>query len=103
MSRAARIRESSRASSWKDLLSFRWRDSRRAYLKRGYGITAISRYVVATELETGSLSAVQVRGWNVRNVVSVLRVRDATLTPSADRFQMFVRERLPEMARHRTR
>jgi hypothetical protein len=35
MSRAAGIRESSRASSWKDLLSFRWRDSRRAYLKRG--------------------------------------------------------------------
>jgi DNA-binding transcriptional LysR family regulator len=72
-------------------------------LMRGYGITAISRYVVATELATGSLSAVRVRGWNVRNVLSVLRVRDATLTPSADRFQMLVRERLTKMARHRTR
>jgi DNA-binding transcriptional LysR family regulator len=72
-------------------------------LKRGYGITAISRYVVATELRTGSLSTVRVRGWNVHNVVSVLRVRDATLTPSADRFQVFVRERLAEMARNRTR
>ena len=40
-------------------------------LKRGYGITAISRYIVAAELRTGSLAAIRVRGWNVRNVVSV--------------------------------
>lgn len=70
-------------------------------LKRGYGITAISRYVVATELQTGSLSTVHVRGWKVRNVVSVLRVRDATLTPSADRFQALVRDSLAELARRR--
>jgi DNA-binding transcriptional LysR family regulator len=72
-------------------------------LKRGYGITAISRYVVAAELRTGSLAAIRVRGWNVRNVVSVLRVRDAKLTPSADRFQSFVRTHLAEMAHRRTR
>jgi LysR family transcriptional regulator, transcriptional activator of the cysJI operon len=72
-------------------------------LKRGYGITAISRYVVATELRTGSLSAVRVHGWNVRNVVSLIRVRDATLTPSADRFQAFARARLADMAPRRTR
>jgi DNA-binding transcriptional LysR family regulator len=66
-------------------------------LKRGYGIAAISRYVVAAELRTGSLAVIQVRGWNVRNIVSVLRVRDAKLTPSADRFQTFVRTRLGEM------
>ena len=72
-------------------------------LKRGYGITAISRYVVAAELRTGSLAPIRVRGWNVRNVVSVLRVRDARLTPSADRFQAFVRTRLAEMARRRAR
>jgi LysR family transcriptional regulator, transcriptional activator of the cysJI operon len=68
-------------------------------LKRGYGIAAISRYVLAAELRTGSLAVIQVRGWNVRNMVSVLRVRDAKLTPSADRFQTFVRTRLGEMAR----
>jgi LysR family transcriptional regulator, transcriptional activator of the cysJI operon len=68
-------------------------------LKRGYGIAAISRYVLAAELRTGSLAVIQVRGWNVRNMVSVLRVRDAKLTPSADRFQTFVRTRLAEMAR----
>jgi DNA-binding transcriptional LysR family regulator len=72
-------------------------------LKRGYGIAAISRYVVAAELRTESLTAIRLPGWNVRNVVSVLRVRDAKLTPLADRFQAFVRGRLAEMARRRAR
>jgi len=72
-------------------------------LKKGYGIAAISRYVVAAELRSGSLAVIHVRGWNVRNVVSVLRVRDAKLTPSADRFQSFVRLRLGEMVRQRIR
>lgn len=72
-------------------------------LHRGYGIAAISRYVVAAELRSGSLSALQVRGWDFRNVVSVLRVRDAILTPSAAHFEAFVRARLAELARRRTR
>jgi DNA-binding transcriptional LysR family regulator len=72
-------------------------------LKSGYGIAAVSRYVVAAELRTGSLAVIPVREWNVRNLVSVLRVRDAKLTPSADRFQTFVRTRLGEMARARAR
>lgn len=72
-------------------------------LKRGYGIAAISRYVVAGELRTGSLAVFQVRGWNVRNIVSVLRVRDAKLTPSADIFQTFVRTRLSKIVRLRVR
>ena len=63
-------------------------------VKRGYGIAAISRNVVAAELRTRSLTAVHVTGWNVRNTVSILRVRDATLTPSADRFLSCVRKRL---------
>jgi DNA-binding transcriptional LysR family regulator len=71
--------------------------------KRGYGIAAISRYVVAAELRTGSLAVVNVRGWDVRNIVSVLRVRDAKLTPSADRLQAFVRRQLGDMARQRAR
>jgi DNA-binding transcriptional LysR family regulator len=68
-------------------------------VKRGYGIAAISRYVGAAELRTGSLAIIHMRGWNVRNTVSVLRVRDAKLTPSADRFQAFVRTRFAEIAR----
>jgi DNA-binding transcriptional LysR family regulator len=70
-------------------------------LKKGYGIAAISRYVVAQELQTGSLTAIHVRGWNVRNTVSLLRVRDAKLTPSADRFQTFVRTRLGSISHRR--
>jgi len=72
-------------------------------LKRGYGIAAISRYVIAAELRAGSLAEIRVHGWNVGNIVSVLRVRDATLTPSADAFQTFVRTRLREMGRQRIR
>jgi DNA-binding transcriptional LysR family regulator len=72
-------------------------------LKKGYGIAAISRYVVAAELSAGSLAVIHLPGWNVRNIVSVLRVRDAKLTPSADRLQIFVRDRLGEMTRQRVR
>ncbi len=72
-------------------------------LKRGYGVAAISRYIVAAELQAGSLTVIPVRGWNVRAVVSVLRVRDALLTPSADQFQTLVRERFAEISRERLR
>lgn len=74
-----------------------------AALKRGYGIAAISRYVVDAELRSGSLAIVQVRGWNVRNIVSLLRVRGAKLSPSADRFQRFVRTQLGQMTDRRIR
>jgi DNA-binding transcriptional LysR family regulator len=67
-------------------------------LKKGYGVAAISRYVVATELRAGLLTVVTVRGWNVRAVVSVLRVRDALLTPSAEQFQSLVRSRFAELS-----
>lgn len=72
-------------------------------LKSGYGIAAISRYVVAAELKARSLAVIHIRGWHVRNVVSVLRVRDATLTPSAERFLEFARLRLGETARQQER
>jgi DNA-binding transcriptional LysR family regulator len=72
-------------------------------LKKGYGIAAISRYVVASELSAGSLGVIRLPGWNVRNVVSVLRVRDAKLTPSADRLRIFVRGRLSGRAGQRIR
>jgi DNA-binding transcriptional LysR family regulator len=71
-------------------------------LKRGYGVAAISRYVVAAELQRGSLTVIPVRGWNVRSVISVLRVREALLTPSADEFQVLVRQRFAEISRART-
>jgi DNA-binding transcriptional LysR family regulator len=72
-------------------------------VKQGYGIAAIGCYVVTAELRSASLAVIQVRGWNVRNIVSLLRVRDAKLTPSADRFQSFARSRLGEFVRQRIR
>lgn len=72
-------------------------------LKKGYGIAAIMRYVVAAELRARSLIVIPVRGWNARAVVSVLRVRDALLTPSANQFQALVRERFAEISRERPR
>src|SRR5258706_97132 len=72
-------------------------------LKRGYGVAAISRYIVAAEVQAGSLTVIPVRGWNVRAVISMLRVRDAMLTPSADQFQVLVRKRFGEISRERLR
>src|SRR5216684_3310390 len=72
-------------------------------LKKGYGVAAISRYVVAAELRTRSLTVMTVRGWRVRNVISVLRVRDALLTPAADQFQAFVRRRFAAISSQRLR
>src|SRR5947207_5023289 len=42
-------------------------------LKRGYGVAAISRYIVAAELQARALTVIPVRGWNVRAVISMLR------------------------------
>jgi DNA-binding transcriptional LysR family regulator len=60
-------------------------------LKKGYGVSPISRYVVSDQLRSGALVIFPVRGWKVKNVVSVLRVRDAILTPTAEQFQGLVR------------
>ncbi len=70
-------------------------------LKKGYGISAISRYVVADQLKSGALVVFPVRGWKVKTVVSALRVRDVVLTPSAEQFQSLVRMRFAEIARWR--
>ena len=51
----------------------------------------MSRAVVGPGLRGGELALVVVRGWDVRNTVHVLRIRDAALTPSAELFETFVR------------
>jgi LysR family transcriptional regulator, transcriptional activator of the cysJI operon len=70
-------------------------------LMRGYGVSAISRYVVADALRARSLVVLPLRDWNVRNVVSMLRVRDATLTPAANQFQMLIRRHFAATKRQR--
>lgn len=66
-------------------------------LTKGYGIAALSHFVVAAELRAGSLVIVPVTGWNVSTMISLLRVRDALLTPAADQFQALVRTRFGEL------
>jgi DNA-binding transcriptional LysR family regulator len=70
-------------------------------LKKGYGVSAISQYVVADQLKSGALVVFPVRGWKVKNVVSALRVRDAILTPSAEQFQSLMRAKFADIARLR--
>jgi DNA-binding transcriptional LysR family regulator len=60
-------------------------------VRRGYGIAACSRFAVEEELRTGSLAAIPVRRWNVRKTMSVIRVRDSALTPSAQQFLLLLR------------
>lgn len=70
-------------------------------LKRGYGVAAISRFIVEDDLRAGSLAIVPVRKWNARTVISVIRIRDAILTPLADAFQSLARQRLSEISGRR--
>jgi DNA-binding transcriptional LysR family regulator len=72
-------------------------------VRKGYGHAAISRNVVAADLRSGTLAVIEVRGWDVRNTVSVLRVRDATLTPAADQFQAYVRAQIGKSERAKVR
>jgi DNA-binding transcriptional LysR family regulator len=70
-------------------------------VKRGYGIAACSRFAVDEELRVRSLAVVPVRGWNVRKTMSVIRIRDAAPTPSAEQFLLFLRGYLRQMISQR--
>jgi len=47
-----------------------------------------------------SLVALPIRGWDVYQTVSLLRVREAVSIPAADQFQTFVRRWFGEAVRH---
>ena len=66
-------------------------------VKRGDGIAACSRFAIAEELRAGSLGIVPVPRWNVRKMMSIIRVRDAALTPSAQQFLLMLRARWGQM------
>jgi DNA-binding transcriptional LysR family regulator len=66
-------------------------------VRRGYGIAACSRFAVEEELRAGSLTLIPVRRWNVRKMMSIIRVRDAAVTPSAEQFLMLLRARWARM------
>ena len=55
-------------------------------VRRGQGVAAFSRLVVAEELEMGTLVVIPFVPWKVRRMMSVIRIRDAALTPAAQQF-----------------
>ena len=53
---------------------------------RGDGLAGCSEFTVAAEIRAGTLAIVRLRGWKVRRMISIVRHRDAVLTPSAREF-----------------
>src|ERR1700730_848906 len=70
-------------------------------VRRGYGVAACSRFAVEEELRTGLLAVIPLRGWKVRNTMSIIRVRDAALTPAAQQFLEALRGHLRKMPSRR--
>ncbi len=70
-------------------------------VRRGYGVAACSRFAVEEELRTGLLAVIPLRGWKVRNTISIIRVRDAALTPAAQQFLEALRGRMRKMPSRR--
>lgn len=71
-------------------------------VRRGYGVAACSRFAVDEELRAGVLAVIPIRGWKVRNTISIIRVRDAALTPAAQQFLETLRDRMRKMCARRT-
>jgi DNA-binding transcriptional LysR family regulator len=62
-------------------------------VSRGHGVAACSRFAVEGELRTGVLALVRLRGWSVRRTISIIRLREAALTPSAGEFLTMLKAR----------
>jgi LysR family transcriptional regulator, transcriptional activator of the cysJI operon len=55
-------------------------------VRAGYGIAAFSRHAVQEELVSGALVEIPFGSWRVRRMFSLVRIRDAALTPVAQAF-----------------
>jgi DNA-binding transcriptional LysR family regulator len=62
-------------------------------VSRGHGVAACSRFAVEGELRTGSLALIRSRWWSVRRTISIIRLREAALTPSAREFLTMLKAR----------
>lgn len=62
-------------------------------VRRGHGVAAFSKLAVAEELKTGTLVVLSFRPWKVRRTFSIVRIRDAVLTPAAENFVAALRAR----------
>jgi len=68
-------------------------ESIKMVVRRGYGIAAFSRLALTEELEAGTLVIIPFVPWKVRRTFSVVRIRDAALTPPAQQFLLMLRAR----------
>jgi DNA-binding transcriptional LysR family regulator len=66
-------------------------------VRRGYGIAAFSRLAVMEELAAGTLIVIPFVPWRVRRIFSIVRIRDASPTASADLFLQMLRARCGEI------
>jgi DNA-binding transcriptional LysR family regulator len=55
-------------------------------VRAGYGIAAFSRHAVQEELASGALVEIPFGSWRVRRMFTLVRIRDAALTPVAQEF-----------------
>lgn len=65
-------------------------------VRRGHGIAAFSRLAVTEELAAGTLVVVPFVPWKVRRIFSLVRIRDAAPTTSAELFLKMLRARCAE-------
>jgi len=70
---------------------------------RGHGVAGCSRFAVDGELRAGSLALIRLPRWKVRRTISIIRFRDAALTPSAREFLTMLRARWGAPPRQRRR
>jgi DNA-binding transcriptional LysR family regulator len=62
-------------------------------VRGGYGVSGCSRLAVNAELRTKTLALIPLRGWRVRRTISILTLRDAVPTPSAQEFVTMLKAR----------
>jgi DNA-binding transcriptional LysR family regulator len=62
-------------------------------VRRGHGVAAFSRLALTEELDAGTLTIIPFVPWKVRRTFSIVRIRDAALTPAAQRFVTILRGR----------
>ena len=77
---------------WRRLALPAW-EAIKIAVRRGHGITALGRLAAAEELEAGTLVVIPFVPWKVRRTMSIIRIRDAGLTPSAHQFLLMLRAR----------
>lgn len=72
-------------------------------IRRGHGIAAFSRLALTEELAAGTLVIIPFVPWKVRRTFSIVRIRDATLTPAAQNFVAMLRRQWPDHFEKRNR